>query len=202
MKTYSLTVMMVAFLASATPATSTWASVTTPSSGSGALGEWSWTVDGATSLSTAIYWQKGDGTTVFGITNGTDYIDLMPNTEQATWSILFKNSSAMIYDSSDPFGTARTLDLSNGTYTFVFKTIASNGGMTPQSNDYSKLYSWEYFDVANAYYLLTNETGNMQVSLFTNADEPSPVPVPGSALLLLSGVIGLASFRRHRNRLT
>lgn len=200
MKTYSLTIIMAAFLTTAPLSPSAWATIATPSTGSGALGEWSWTVDGSTSLSTAIYWQKGDGTTVFGITNGTDYIDLMPNAKKATWNILFKSSSATIYDASDYVGTVKTLDLSNGTYTFAFKTTASNGGLTPQSNGYSKLYSWEYIDVTNAYYLLTNETGNMQVSLFTNADEPSPVPVPGSALLLLTGVIGLVSLRRHRDR--
>lgn len=202
MKTYSLTIMMAALLATTAPLTSSWATtVATPSTGSGALGEWSWTVNGSNSLSMAVYWQEGDGDSVFGITNGKDYIDLMSNAEQATWGILFKGTTATIYNISDPFNTMKTLDLPGGTYTFAFKKTPTNGTITTQGNSYSELYSWEYYDVANDYYLITNKTDDMQVTLFTNAAEPSPVPVPSSALLLFSTMIGLASLRRQSKRI-
>lgn len=202
MKTYSFTIMMAALLATASPSTSSWATAATPSTGSGALGEWSWTVNEGKSLSMAVYWQDGGGDTTFGITNGKDYFDLMSNAGEATWGILFNNNTATIYNVGDPFDTpTRSLDLSGGTYTFAFKKTATSEGMPPQSNSYSALYSWEYFDVANDYYLITDAAGDMQVTLFTNAAEPSPVPVPGSALLLSTAMIGLASLRRHSKRI-
>ena len=202
MKTYLFTIMVAALLATAAPVTSSWATVATPSTGSGALGEWSWTVNESKSLSMAVYWQEGDGDTTFGITNGKDYIDLMSNVGEATWGILFQDSTAIIYNVGEPFTTpAQYLDLSGGTYTFAFKKTAPSDGITPQGNAYSALYSWEFFDVANDYYLITNAAGDMQVTLFTNADEPSPVPVPGSALLLSTTMIGLASLRRHSKRI-
>lgn len=200
MKTYSFTIMVAALLATAAPATSSWAAIETPTSGSGESGQWSWTVDGSNSLSMAVYWQEGDGKTIFAITNGTDYIDLMSNTEEATWGIVFSGNSATVYSATDPIHTMLTLDLSGGTYTFAFKKAATNDGITTQGNLYSTEYSWEYVDVENDYYLITNATGDMQVSLFTNANEPSPVPVPGSALLLSTAMIGLASLRRHGKR--
>jgi hypothetical protein len=199
MKTYSFTIMVAALLATAVPVTSSWATVEAPTSGSGEWGQWSWTVDGSNSLSMAVYWQEGDGDTIFAITNGTTYIDLMSNFGKAFRTIVFSGNSATV--NSTDSSTPPTLDLPGGTYTFAFKNTSTKEGITTQGNLYSTSYSWEYFDVKNPYYLITNATGDMQVSFYTNANEPSPVPVPGSALLLSTAMIGLASLRHHGKRI-
>lgn len=168
----------------------------------GAIGLWAWDVDStygniiAVQLSSA----GGNGDSTFAFASGSSYLPLLTNTAFAFSTVTFTDSNTKATRTSSSLSNPEPpIDLVEETYTFAFKD---------GSAAYDEHYSWSHIKETTIYYITGVSGWTVQLNIAANVASasnsdpviPSSVPVPGAAMLLGSGLLGLLSIRSRLNR--